>query len=70
MQVSRGKGRGARQKLWLWQSLGIGAMYGLARFSDVRLSVLVCLVSLVLSSASLLWLDVRVARLDSGILIA
>ena len=25
MQVSRGKGRGARQKLWLWQSLGTPA---------------------------------------------
>ena len=60
----------AMANLKLWQSLGIGAMYALARLSDVKLCVLICLVSLLLSSASLLWLDARVARLDSGILIA
>lgn len=56
----------AMANIKLWQSLGIGAMFGLARLNDVATCVLICLVCLVLSSASLLWLDVRVADLDSG----
>ena len=50
----------------LWQSLGIGAMFGLARLNSVRMSVLVLIGALALSSTSLLWLHTRVANFDSG----
>ena len=58
----------AMANIKLWQSFGIGAMFGLARLSDLRLSVLICLVCLLLSVISLLWLHARVACLDSGAL--
>ena len=56
----------AMANLKLWQSLGIGAMFGLAQLNDLHLTALLLLVALVLSSASLLWVHTRIANLDSG----
>ena len=56
----------AMANLKLWQSLGIGAMFGLARLNSVRMSVLVLIGALALSSTSLLWLHTRVANFDTG----
>jgi len=56
----------AMANLKLWQSLGIGAMFGLARLNSLRLGAGLLLAALLLSSASLLWAHTRVANLDSG----
>ena len=52
--------------LKLWQSLGIGLMFALAQMNDMKLSVLILMVALVLSSAALLGAHACVANLDSG----
>ena len=52
--------------LKLWQSLGIGVMFGIAQLNSLRLSAALLLGSLVLSSAALLCMHICVADLDSG----
>jgi len=61
-----GKQPPAMANLKLWQSLGIGAMFGIAQANQLRVGVLVLIVSLAVSSLSLVWMHTRVASLDSG----
>ena len=56
----------AMANLKLWQSLGIGAIFGLAQLNNLQLCAKLLLVALALSSASLLWTHTRIANLDSG----
>ncbi len=62
-----GKQPAAMANLKLWQSLGIGAMFGLAKLNDVRLGALICLCSLGVSTLALVWAHARVASLDTGV---
>ena len=52
--------------LKLWQSLGISGMFALAQLNSIRVSVVVLIASLALSSIALLWVHLRVANFDSG----
>ena len=52
--------------LKFWQSLGIGIMFGLANFDDLQLGALVCMGALALSCASLAYMHLRIASLDTG----
>lgn len=56
----------AMANLKLWQSLGIGVMFGLAQLNDLRLCCEILLGALLLGSLALLWAHTRVANLDSG----
>jgi len=56
----------AMANLKLWQSLGIGTMFGLAQMNNLKPCAALLLAALALSSASLLYVHTRVANLDSG----
>lgn len=59
----------AMANLKLWQSLGIGAMFGIAQLNSVEQGVWILVCTLALSAASLLWLHTRVANFDTGRLV-
>jgi hypothetical protein len=56
----------AMANLKLWQSAGIGIMFGIAELDDMRLGVLILIGALVLSSGALAWAHYRVANFDTG----
>lgn len=56
----------AMANLKLWQSLGIGLMFGLAQLSNLRLSAALLLGLLVLSSAALLVAHIAIVDFDTG----
>ena len=56
----------AMANLKLWQSLGIGIMFGLAQLNNLKLCVIILLAGLAVSSTTLLACHTRIASFDTG----